>query len=291
MSSSLKHSFRLLPAMATMMISSTFPGSNHLEKESTKNKEESLVRVRCAEKSLLSFSMGTNAVVQCDRLPAISPGRNFIADAAARSLPSVVRIEVETESHEMGSGSGFVLEKRKIAGDGQVGLVVITNAHVVLTPEEFNEDNESLQNRCVKIESYKGEIVNARLVSYDTKTDLAILEIDDGSHLQGADVSLDELRHGEFVVALGSPLSLENSVTAGIVSNPRRQWDDMKYIQTDASIHVGNSGGPMVNLDGEVIGINSLKIAEGISYAIPIKDAMDVLRKMMTNNLSVVTAT
>jgi S1-C subfamily serine protease len=201
----------------------------------------------------------------------------------------VVRIEVETEANEMGSGSGFVLAKNKIAGADQLGLVIVTNAHVVLTPDEFNDaDASSLQNRCVKIESYQGDIVNARLVSFDTKTDLAILEIIDESNslLQGAAISLGELRHGEFIVALGSPLSLENSVTAGIVSNPHRRWGDMRYIQTDACIHVGNSGGPMVNLDGEVIGINSLKIAEGISYAIPIKDAIDVIRKMMASSIN-----
>lgn len=241
----------------------------------------------------VSFWAGDH-IAHCERVSPVTLGRNFIADAAARSLPSVVRVEVETESREQGSGSGFVVEKSIITGDRQPGRVIVTNAHVVLTPEEFDlhayshpDSNERFQSRSVRIESFKGDVVEARLVSFDIRTDLAILEFDDNADLPSVDLCVKSIRHGEFVVALGSPLSLENSVTAGIVSNPRRRWEDMSYIQTDAAINIGNSGGPMVNLDGEVIGINSLKIAEGISYAIPITDAITVLKNLMTENVHV----
>lgn len=272
MNSIMKHPHRMVPLIGGMIL------SNRDTNQATPQLESNYKFGVENEKSI--FPVFNLSLARCER--KMTKGRNFIADAAERSLPSVVQIEVETEANEIGSGSGFLLEKSTVSGvEDHSGLVVVTNAHVVLTPKEFHSEKNTIQDRTVKIRSFTGVVIDAKVVSFDKRLDLAILEIEENTYLKGADVSLANVRHGEFVVALGSPLSFENSVTAGIVSNPKREWDDVYYIQSDASTHVGNSGGPIVDVDGKVIGITSLKIADGVSFAIPIKDAICTLRKLM----------
>ncbi|OQR92703.1 serine protease family S01B [Achlya hypogyna] len=209
--------------------------------------------------------------------------RNFIADAVEKAAPAVVNITIDYGHLQgMSSGSGFILDP--------MGLVV-TNAHVVA--------HAGPQCR-IKVTLANGESYAARVHSMDTLTDLALVQLEGPSHaLPTMKIgSSSTLRAGEWVVALGSPLTLQNSVSAGIVSAVARHGSEIglpnkrnhtEYIQTDAAINSGNSGGPLVNLDGEVIGINAMKVAGGsvsnISFAIPIDTAIEVidqLRKQKT---------
>ncbi|XP_028983446.1 serine protease HTRA1A isoform X1 [Betta splendens] len=187
---------------------------------------------------------------------------NFIADVVERIAPSVVHIELyrkmtySKREVAVASGSGFVVSE-----DGQI----VTNAHVVANKHR------------VKVELKSGATYDAKIKDVDEKSDIALIKIDAPTKLPVLLLGRSsDLRPGEFVVAIGSPFSLQNTVTTGIVSTTQRggrelglRNSDMDYIQTDAIINYGNSGGPLVNLDGEVIGINTLKVTAGISFAIP----------------------
>ncbi|KAM4607561.1 serine protease HTRA1A-like [Polymixia lowei] len=187
---------------------------------------------------------------------------NFIADVVERIAPSVVHIELyrkmaySKREVAVASGSGFVVSE-----DGQI----VTNAHVVANKHR------------VKVELKGGITYDAKIKDVDEKADIALIKIESPTKLPVLLLGRSaDLRPGEFVVAIGSPFSLQNTVTTGIVSTTQRggkelglRNSDMEYIQTDAIINYGNSGGPLVNLDGEVIGINTLKVTAGISFAIP----------------------
>nr|XP_033466426.1 serine protease HTRA1B [Epinephelus lanceolatus] len=187
---------------------------------------------------------------------------NFIADVVEKIAPAVVHIELyrkmifSKREVAVASGSGFVVSE-----DG----LIVTNAHVVANKHR------------VKVELKSGATFDAKIKDVDEKADIALIKIDAPMKLPVLLLGRSaDLRPGEFVVAIGSPFSLQNTVTTGIVSTTQRggkelglRKSDMDYIQTDAIINYGNSGGPLVNLDGEVIGINTLKVTAGISFAIP----------------------
>ncbi|XP_037381993.1 serine protease HTRA4 [Talpa occidentalis] len=187
---------------------------------------------------------------------------NFIAEVVEKVAPSVVHLQLFRRSLLSGedipasSGSGFIVSE-----DG----LIVTNAHVITNRQR------------IQVELQNGDQYEATVKDIDHKLDLALIKIEPKSDLPVLLLGRSsDLRAGEFVVALGSPFSLQNTVTAGIVSTTQRggrelglKDSDMDYIQTDAIINHGNSGGPLVNLDGEVIGINTLKVTAGISFAIP----------------------
>ena len=167
----------------------------------------------------------------------------------------------DDEPQQRGVGSGFIL-----SADG----LVMTNAHVVEGAEEV-----------IVTLTDKREF-KARIIGTDRRTDVAIVKIDTSGlpFVKIGDVG--RLKVGEWVLAIGSPFNLDNSVTAGIVSAKQRDTGDfLNFIQTDVAINPGNSGGPLLNMRGEVVGINSQIYSRsggymGISFAIPIDDAMRV---------------
>ncbi|MBS0321092.1 MAG: DegQ family serine endoprotease [Proteobacteria bacterium] len=160
------------------------------------------------------------------------------------------------------AGSGFI-----VGADGYI----VTNAHVVDGADE------------VKVTLYDKREFPAKVVGADKRTDIALLKIDATNLPKVTIGEPDKLKVGEWVVAIGKPFGLENTMTAGIVSAKGRdlpQENLVPFIQTDAAINPGNSGGPLFNLRGEVIGVNSLIFSRtggymGLAFAIPIDVAMN----------------
>lgn len=172
---------------------------------------------------------------------------------------------------QQGLGSGFIIER-----DG----TILTNNHVI----------ENARKIVVRLPNDDRQFT-AKVIGSDKKTDLAVIKIDVKGNLPVAPLGdSDRLKVGEWIIAMGSPFGLQNTVTAGIVSAKSRQigagpYDD--FIQTDASINPGNSGGPLINMQGEVVGINTAIFSRtggniGIGFAIPINVAKELLPELKT---------
>ena len=212
----------------------------------------------------------------------MSSGRNTaIVQAAKKVGPAVVGITNKalvtdffnrTQMIERGTGSGVIYSK-----DG----LIATNNHVVAGAQEIVV---SLPNG----KTYPGKVLGT-----DATTDLAVVKIDTKEDLTVAEFgNSDDIMVGEPAIAIGNPLGLEfrGTVTAGVISALNRSINlgerKFRLIQTDAAINPGNSGGALVNADGQVIGINSAKVAvsgvEGIGFAIPINEAKPILKELAT---------
>ncbi len=187
-----------------------------------------------------------------------------------RNLPQMPRSPGERQREAQSLGSGFI-----ISADGYV----LTNNHVVADADEI----------IVRL-SDRSEL-EAKLIGADPRTDVALLKVE-GKNLPTVKLGKsDELKVGEWVLAIGSPFGFDHSVTAGIVSAKGRSLPNENYvpfIQTDVAINPGNSGGPLFNLDGEVVGINSQIFTRsggfmGLSFAIPINVALDVADQLKAN--------
>ncbi len=181
------------------------------------------------------------------------------------NVPRQQRRGQPEEAQPRGVGSGFIL-----SADG----FVMTNAHVV---DGADQVMVTLPDK----REYK-----ARIVGSDKRTDVAVVKIE-ATGLPAVKIGdVNRLKVGEWVMAIGSPFGLENTVTAGIVSAKQRDTGDyLPFIQTDVAINPGNSGGPLINMRGEVVGINSQIYSRsggflGISFAIPIDEAVRVSEQL-----------
>ena len=212
---------------------------------------------------------------------------NTAISVADKVLPSVVGITVEYQvssffgsSTSEATGSGIVISE-----DGYI----LTNNHVVAS-ESSSSYYAIEQANGIKINFYNDDKdYDATIVGTDPYTDLAVLKVDKDGLTPATLGNSEDVKVGEFVLAIGNPLGMNYSVTSGIVSAVNREVSSegttYTAIQTDAAINNGNSGGALVNANGEVIGINTLKFAgsgvEGIGFAIPISSTTNIVQQLI----------
>lgn len=219
----------------------------------------------------------------------------LIADVAQRVAPSVVNIDVEKKAPMPGRFPGMPFSEdifrhffgydpngftpfgnQTVSGNGSGMIInkdgyILTNNHVVATADKMT------------VTLNDGRQFPAKLVGRDTFSDIAVLKIDAPNLTPVTLGDSGKLRPGEWVIAVGSPLGFDHTVTLGIVSALSRKIPDLNsnlsFIQTDAAINPGNSGGPLVNLKGEVIGINTAISGRGqnIGFAIPVNDLKTIV--------------
>ena len=235
------------------------------------------------------------AAIKPEQIPAAAAKSSFVAQAVKLVGPAVVRIDTERtvtrrsspdpmledpffrrffgeegfpqsprEEHLRGQGSGFIIDRSGI---------ILTNSHVVNGADK------------VTVTLKDGRIFEGKVRGADAVTDLAVVKIDGSSLPVAALGNSDQIQVGDWAIAVGNPLGLDNTVTLGIISTLKRSSAQvgipdkrLDFIQTDAAINPGNSGGPLVNDQGEVIGINTAIRADamGIGFAIPINKAKTI---------------
>jgi len=197
----------------------------------------------------------------------VSPAVVEIFTTSFKAGEGLISSSADLVTTERGSGSGIIVDP---AG------YIVTNAHVVRGAQRLRVELP-VPSAGRSILAPRGRIVSGQIVGLDLETDLAVIKIDEKNLPALAFGDSDELRPGQVVLAFGSPLGLHNSVSMGVVSAVARQLgpeSPMVYVQTDASISPGSSGGPLVDLDGRVVGLNTLTMAKpgestGIGFAAP----------------------
>ena len=215
--------------------------------------------------------------------------------AANKILPSIVGIKIEYTvntpsffgrggtSTATASGSGIIISE-----DGYI----LTNNHVVSSSTSESSSYYQISEATkVSVTLFNDETeYEAKIVGQDEQTDLAVIKIEKNGLTKAEFADSDDVKVGEFAMAVGNPVNMTSTVTTGIVSAVNRKITDSdgktyKCIQTDAAINSGNSGGALVNSEGKVIGINTLKLSgtgiEGIGFAIPINATTDITSQLI----------
>jgi len=203
--------------------------------------------------------------------------------SVSRSVVQVVVTSYGPVDHSSRTDTDLVIGRQRSMGSGVVidtGGYIMTNAHVVSNARRVQvilPGPQSAEGGVRTIVKGRGRTVDATIVGVAREIDLALLKVDEDALPALTLADYDAVRQGELVFAFGSPEGLKNSVTMGIVSAVARQADPdspLVYVQTDAPINHGNSGGPLVNVNGELVGINTFIVSEsggsqGLGFAIP----------------------
>ena len=251
--------------------------------------------------SNVSSSITNSSGTPNTNLVSLSNYSDTAVSAAGKILPSIVGISITynvtsnmssfyglfdrgTQSSEaQASGSGIIISK-----DGYI----VTNNHVVASSSS-NSFYSISDATSLKVTLYGDDTqYDAKIVGKDAQTDLAVLKIEKDNLTPAEFADSDSVKVGEFAMAVGNPLDLGTTITCGVISALDREVKDSdgsatyRCIQTDAAINSGNSGGALVNSQGQVIGINTLKVSstgvEGIGFAIPINSTTDIINQLIT---------
>src|SRR5215471_3957371 len=210
----------------------------------------------------------TSKATDTNQIASPSESSRTFVEAARRIKPAVVHIKAGTRG---ATGSGVI-----VSSDGYI----LTNNHVASAANELS------------VKFADGRELRARRIGVDPRTDLALIKVEAQNLPYATLGDSSKLEQGEWVIALGSPFGLEQTMTAGIVSATGRKFGGAydNYIQTDASINPGNSGGPLVNMRGEVVGINTMIYSrsggsEGVGFSIPSNIVKKIKEQLLMNRV------
>ena len=244
-----------------------------------------ILSVALAVATGIGFSIPQLVAAQDPQTPLASPAdlsRTFVG-VAKQVKPAVVHIQVveKAKRTSMRGAEGMPqIPGFPPFGGGQSRPQRGTGSGVIVSPDGYILTNNHVVGEAdeIKVKLGDGRELKARRIGTDPETDLAVIKIEESNLPYAKLGNSEELEQGEWVIALGSPFGLQQTMTAGIVSATGRDLPStgpfVNYIQTDASINPGNSGGPLVNMKGEVIGINTMIFSrsggsEGIGFAVP----------------------